>query len=281
MPPFLVPTQKKSHDLMPILLSLLTMDNADLIYPLHQVTESIERLLTSDPNRKALITPYVWKMLTDIQVLEEMNRQLVRYCPRLRRPACRYNAKFNGVNRYSCKDNNELGQKVVAFAKVLMDSKLGTLLAPDGNNFYYPAEKQRSEHHKLSMQKAEQRLDILWGKIDDLVQQKFDGKTIAEMFPSVDFSDCTLQRTGDWVAPLKLQPSRLIDDGVESYQSFGPQGEPSVGQNVKAVRIKAKAKTRGIPTSGTATNIVNASSDHSPIIETIDSLFETKDMIVS
>lgn len=157
MPPFLVPTQKKSHNLMPILLSLLTMDNSDLIYPLHQVTEGIERLLASDPNRNALITPYVWKMLTDIQVLEEMNRELVRYCPRLRPPACKLSLKFNGVNRSSCNDNDtvELGKKIMAFGRSLIDSKLGTLLTPDGNNFYYPAEKQRSEHHTLSIQKAE------------------------------------------------------------------------------------------------------------------------------
>lgn len=97
----------------------------------------------------------------------------------------------------------------------------------------------------------------------------------------MDFSGRTLLRTRDWEAPLKLQPSPPIGVGEKSYQTFGPQEEPSVGRTEKAVRIKAKAKTRGTPTSETAASITNASSDHIPITQTIDSLFETEDVTVS
>jgi hypothetical protein len=71
------------------------MDTAYQIFPLHQITEHIDRLLRADASQRARFSPYLWKLFTDIQVLEEITRQVRRYCPKIFWPGRKYSILFS------------------------------------------------------------------------------------------------------------------------------------------------------------------------------------------
>jgi hypothetical protein len=60
---------------------------------------------------------------------------------------------------------------IFLFSASTSSVRLGDICAPIDGNFYYPAEKPRTAHHTMQMQKAEQRLDLLWPEIDKAVKK--------------------------------------------------------------------------------------------------------------
>ncbi|RDI83622.1 hypothetical protein Vi05172_g6125 [Venturia inaequalis] len=76
--PFLIPRQAYSMEQFPTLIAILTMRNVHHVYPLHQITEHIERLLEADTSMARKITRLVGDRLADIQVLEERVEQMQR-----------------------------------------------------------------------------------------------------------------------------------------------------------------------------------------------------------
>lgn len=81
--PSLVPRQANAKDQFPALVAVLTARNIHRVYPLHQITEHIERLLETDTSLGRMLTRTVGIFLADIQILEEVMRQLRLYCPEL------------------------------------------------------------------------------------------------------------------------------------------------------------------------------------------------------
>jgi hypothetical protein len=64
------PKQAGLKDPFPALLALLTMKNSHIVYPQHQATEHIERLLVANSSLRAKITPLFGDHLATIQVLK-------------------------------------------------------------------------------------------------------------------------------------------------------------------------------------------------------------------
>ncbi|KAE9965791.1 hypothetical protein EG328_009400 [Venturia inaequalis] len=245
--PFLIPRQAYSMEQFPTLIAILTMRNVHHVYPLHQITEHIERLLEADTSMARKITRLVGDRLADIQVLEEVRRQLHQYCPEIYCPGRTY--KRSGVNQstsatlreyHSCKGD------LWDIYNVIIENQWD-LFAPNDGQLHYPADKPRSSQRVEQMQRAERRLDLMWSKFDEAIGKIHEGQSIGDWMPAMDFSDRTLQRTSDW-EPVEKE---IIDDGSPAPSLDTGFGSPlcqegeAISFRTAASEMKSKPKSRG------------------------------------
>lgn len=208
---------KVPDDLLMALLSLLTMAGPIQERPIRQEIEHIDRILSSDSSQRAKITPFIWEILANIQVLQEIDRQLVQYCPWLvhhEEMRKEFVAHVElGNHRYSpilYKDPDKL-EKVT---ELICNLGFGKIEAPVYLLFDYPADKRRTAQNVNQMQIAEHNLYKMWADIDRGIQIVLDGETLAQFIPALDFSGRVLQRTPDFV--VQTRPTTTVDQPLSS-----------------------------------------------------------------
>lgn len=132
-----------------------------------------------------------------------------------------------------------------------------------GGAFNYPAEKRSTTSHVAQMQSAERRLDALWSHIDEVVKEK-TGLSFGEVIPALDFSDRELQRTKNWIPPVRggKYPSQAISH-EPSFLS-GPHIEDVGLTKYASSTIKEKVKTRGTNPQG---EVLAPEEQDAPVIE--------------
>lgn len=250
---YIIPKSIHPNEPMPALLSFLTMHNPEKVFPLHQIMEQLERILATDACQRARIKPMVWKLLTDVQVIEEFSRQLRRYCPKLYFPACQSSPKFDTHKRPRViPEDCQIAAKANKLYDVMTTFDWSEMGTPTHENFYYPADEPRTERNTTQMQKAAKkaakRFDLLWGKLDDLMKRQYDGITISDVFATANFPSLNLQRTKDWSAPVKLissvkpEPVLALVPLLE-YDSHSTA--PPAFDREAVLSPRSKIKTRG------------------------------------
>lgn len=201
---------KVPEDLLMALFSLLTIAVPIQQRPVRQEIEHIDRILSSDSNQRAKVAPFTLEVLANVQVLQEINRQLVQYCPWLvhhdemrkefvphieqgTQPSILYKNpdKLRNVIDFICG---------LAFKEI--EPPLYALLD-------YPADKRRTAQSVAQMQLAEANLDRMWAQINESIQTMLDGESLAEFIPALDFAGRVLQRTPDFA--VQIPPTIKLD----------------------------------------------------------------------
>ncbi|QDS69706.1 hypothetical protein FKW77_009812 [Venturia effusa] len=249
--PFLVPKRANTKDYFPLLIAVLTTWKIHYVYPLHQITEQIGRLLETNTSLSQKITRLVGDRLSNIQVLEEVMRQLRQYCPELYcsgRACMRPDAHEN--TSLVMREGGSRGEDSWAICCAISFGNQLDQFAPRNGQFHYPADKPRSRQRVEQIQRAERRLDLLWSKIDESIGKTLNVESIGEKMPAMDFSDRTLQRTPDWV-PAEAKkidvdsPISIINAGFDStlcHQEASPSKK-------FLTETRSTTKTRGTDTS--------------------------------
>lgn len=97
------------------------------------------------------------------------------------------------------------------------------------------------------MRRAEQHLDSLWKKVDSLIEAKFDGRSLGDLFPALDFSGRELQRTSEWEPDVLKNRAELLDAPLDS--SAFSHGTEQSSTKLEVTAAKSKVKTRSAITS--------------------------------
>jgi hypothetical protein len=242
----LIRNQPVDHkDYLIRLLGLLTREGMDDVMEMHQVLEDIGQILATDHVQRARITSYVSELLENIEVLEEMSRQVRQHHRKLYYPWClfgKYGPDSAAIDRF--RTMKPVGNLITLLSISITLQKLDySKYAPINDRYYYPAEKRRTESHVSQMQKAERYLDEFWNEIDAQVKKELGG-SFKELIPALDFSDRILQRTSDWI-PVALNISTKIDVVFDEIPGFRENHEPTSSSKIALPTPKIKLKTRG------------------------------------
>ncbi|RDI78631.1 hypothetical protein Vi05172_g11353 [Venturia inaequalis] len=247
---FLTPKQdyKVPDDLLMALFSLLTMAGHIQERPIRQEIEHIDRILSSDSNQRAKIAPFTLDILANVQVLQEIQYQLVQYCPWLVHHG-EMRKEFAGHIELRTQDSNlyKNKDKLIRVTSVICGLPLREIEHPAYALFDYPADKRRTAQNVTQMQLAEDNLDGMWAKMNSGIQAILGGESLAEFLPALNFAGRVLQRTPDFV--MQIPPTITVDQPSSAELSTHLQQVAATINSDFSPAQKIKLKTRGANTT--------------------------------
>ena len=158
--------------------------------------DELERLIQRDFKQKERITPFVVRILSDLAVVAEIERQLKLFQPWAAGMAAQMEqnwksyVKFEGI----CNTIEDFIADLEGISPPL--SRLGT---PSDGRFTYPAHQRRTRATTEVMRKAEGNLDLFWSTIDAHFADKSPRLKEIESHMS---ERRPFQRTPEWVEPI-------------------------------------------------------------------------------
>lgn len=270
------------NKILPLLQALYIKEH--MLHPgFHIATDEIGHLMSTDPEVKALISPWVGRKLSTISVLAECLHQLESFQP--------LSGLVEAVMRL---DEDESKSKMLmnytdAFGDwiPLLDTEFDNtqiyrLADPSDGKFAYPVNRRRNKANVEAMRQAEANLDAFWSAVDTHYKTKAVqgrctccahpvGSTHIDLMSALLNSDRTLQRTPEWVEPETSE--KPATEKVEyEYQPFSSVFHDPMTQvtgtfyrtSLSDNPAPSKTKTGGIATTSTETTQQQPSIPHTP-----------------
>ncbi|KIK68788.1 hypothetical protein GYMLUDRAFT_36279 [Collybiopsis luxurians FD-317 M1] len=268
--PQCLPTRSK---LIPLIERLLD-DVQGQLMGRHNILDVIDRVIRSENNENANVTPWVLNHLADVSIFSEFLRQLDFHKPRIGFANDSPDVENRCIEQYY-----KVMEPLEDFASPFLSSPLGLadVGRPIPSRFAYVTHKKLTKVAVGELRKAEAELDAFWQKVDETIKQRC-GKT-----PNETMKDCIgqreIERTPEWVEPL----TGCNDSSASHYTAMEDKlallelqnrTESTVGQDRSPTRPKEKVKTRrtaagadGHPAGGPAVGAVETCPPpHSPIL---------------
>ncbi|KAI9772208.1 MAG: hypothetical protein M1839_002526 [Geoglossum umbratile] len=236
----------KSRERLLWIFSTLWDDKRLELAGLHTLMDEIERLSENDPKAKGLISSKIASTISDISVMSECLHQIELYQP--------WAATFTDetVSRI---EELEKGYTVTTagweeFNKKFEGSSLANLGTPTGGRFFYPVDRRRTRETTEAMRHAEEQLDAFW-RAADFFSFSDGGRPQNPALRHLLSSKCVLQRTPEWVEPVKAAkaPTPVAQDedfeGIYKPLSqfyFGSNQQPEQESIQSTINIKIKAR---------------------------------------
>ncbi|KAG0651258.1 hypothetical protein D0Z07_1847 [Hyphodiscus hymeniophilus] len=225
--------------------------------------DELEHIIQSDPKEKQKLSSWVAQIFSGLGVIARARHELDIYLPwaagfendkvhleeTLKRE---FSLTFTPMAElYRCLKDN------IPFAKT------GT---PKGDTFYYPSDKRRTQQSVESMRRAERNLDVFWETVDDHYRKKA-GKSLHDAFRHLSSNEEPLERTPEWIDPIKETPipgPARESNGLESRISQFNVDSQGYGANFVPPTQRVKPKTRG----EARTELANAEKGHLDQVDT-------------
>jgi hypothetical protein len=205
--------------------------------------ETIDKLLQSDSECKALISGCIMSLLTDLSILAECFRQIhlwgrspevLAICTHLKRdmtPSLGENGDFLLW---------EAAMKDVNFPT--------TQVYPYQEKLFYPADRRQNRKHVQAMCQAEANLDKFWAAVDSMYKEK-TGVAQHDIIRKCLEQGGKMQRTAPWVEPTVLKPPAPVKKQEYDYQPLSRMVHNKALQITGAfdklsIEEKSKTKTR-------------------------------------
>jgi hypothetical protein len=225
---------------------ILFKDDQLRLYGLHTVTDEIGRLMQSDSDVNALISPWVANRLSSLTVVSECLHQL-----HLFKPWSRKIEDDMDINHSTMRSNYEESFKDwKPVLKVKFEgSQVYRCADPTDGKFDYPVQRRRNKQNVGILRKAEANLDSFWKAVDQHYKSKAIGNSQQDLVAHLLGSDRAIQRTPEWIEPAKTRVPLEKDQYV--YQPFStvfhdPTKQVTGTFDRASLLDKApKAKTRG------------------------------------
>jgi hypothetical protein len=262
----------REEDRMFWLFSKLWDENQLFLVGFPTLVDELERLMESDVKEKEKVSSWVARVFSDLGLIAKARHELDIYMP--------WAAGFeNDMIDHRETIKKEFADNFTALADLqkhlenIPFSKNGT---PTGSVFYYPSDKRRTQQNVESMRKAEQHLDAFWEAVDERYKKK-SGKSLHEAFRHLLTDDQPLERTPEWVEPIKEPEHTMPAQNSELTQTLrhlfiDGQDYPS---KVVPAQQKIKLKTRGLALTDTASadEAVGEHEDARPIFTVANRAF--------
>ncbi|KAL1591721.1 hypothetical protein SLS60_011720 [Paraconiothyrium brasiliense] len=241
------------------------------LFSLHTLTDEIGRLLQSDSEIYALITPWVAQRLSSLAVLSECLHQLHLFKPWSRKIEDDMELKKDEL------DKNYVETFKWNISKIRFDgTEVYRLADPTDGKFDYPVHRRRNKQNVALLRKAESNLDAFWAAVDQRYQSAGGKKSQLELVAHLLSKDRSIQRTPEWVETENTkrpavqqeeyvyQPfSRLLHD--RSKQVTGTFDRPSSSDKAP------KPKTKGIAAPNTTIHPPEAPPEtQKPTVTSVD-----------
>ncbi|KAI4138141.1 MAG: hypothetical protein L6R39_006941 [Caloplaca ligustica] len=211
---------------------------------LPNLLQEMETLLAKDQQQKNRLTWRLIRLVADVAVIAEMQRQL----------------GLSTVNDYTLSawsdEENEvwMDTRMAPLHRIRDVLQEGTGLAPhvmDLRVFDYPSDKPRTAATTAKMRNAEQALENFWEKIDQHFIHK-TGKTLKQLEENrVQYRN--IQRTPPWEDPRPLiqegEHDRKLVGDLDTSLALATLQErtESTIDTSQALPARQKTKTRGLP----------------------------------
>ncbi|KAM0700850.1 hypothetical protein Q7P35_012572 [Cladosporium inversicolor] len=225
----------------------LTMSEIKM-YGWPTLMDGLNSLLESEPEAKAMMTPFVASSIGELSILSECLHQLEIYQPWART----YDSMLteDRVKLFVSDHDKHLEdtEYLMCRSLYLCGKSLGRLGAPTNGRFAYPIDERMTRENVEALRKAESNLDAFWSVIDTQIIKTFGPvkRTAVHRFVTQSFE---LQRTPAWVEPRK-STSRGIQPLCTSIAELEldrchliEQTNPNDGHTAKS-KTKTKTKTR-------------------------------------
>lgn len=279
---------RSSGRLLWLWMSLIQPDQVSLM-GLHNLLDELERHIRADPKAKQLVTSRISNWIFDLAIAAEFMHKINHYFPwgRIIRHDAKISEMRNAKTLINMRGGSEVGNSSSqnlfvgsssgpchTIDPVFARANLAHLGDPTDKRFYYPVDKRRTRENTIAMRSAEANLDKFWRMVD--------GHYNAESSPVLEFvwgmlgKDRTLQRTPEWIEPIKQSPKtpnivQPIERPLsELYFDLEWSTERTTSSSTKKATqptAKAKTKSHGEPqTSKPLLSDVDASPlpTHSP-----------------
>lgn len=259
------------HDYLLMLFTIMQDDDRRELMGLQNIMDEIERHIRRDQKDKQRISPMVAKMISELALIGELERQLKLYQPRLYEP---FHTPNLAIDKGAVgKRMIELYGQIMRIADHMDEIKLSDVGKLDGNRFDYPAESRRTKQTVEQMRIAETNLDKFWHRVDQIVLTRAKRnygprKTLHILYPTMIESPRALQRTEPWIDHLqapRLAPAKQQTMSVkESQLELELRTQRTVDGDEQPTTPKIRTKTRGV-----------ATDHHEPQLEVPQVLMET------
>jgi hypothetical protein len=135
------------------------------------VVDELERLLQAEPKADALISAHVAKMIGELAILTQCQKQLELYQPWAQQFDMASADHIDAFKREFAALQKPITQLYGAFLQKHLDSA-ARVGEPSGGKFTYPYSKRRTKETVNALRQAEANLDIFWAKIDNITKAR-------------------------------------------------------------------------------------------------------------
>ncbi|KAF2267621.1 hypothetical protein CC78DRAFT_62548 [Lojkania enalia] len=250
-------TRDQPNKRLMYLLDTIFKEDQLFLFGLHSATDELGRLIQSEPEVRALISPWVAGRISQLSTVSECLHQLHLYQPWARKIEDGMNLKKDDLLK-SYKESFSGWLPIIGVN--LEQSSLHQLADPSDGKFTYPAQRRRNKDNVNQMRSAEQNLDKFWKAVDLYYKARTGGKFHHDMVAHLLAKDRCIQRTPPWTELVKSDPRQNQIDYI--YQPFSSVYHDPSAQITGAfsrttlTEKPAKLKTRGTPS--TATEAISA-----------------------
>ncbi|KAL9035524.1 MAG: hypothetical protein Q9180_004816 [Flavoplaca navasiana] len=166
------------------------IDGEPQVCSIHSILQEIEILITKDPTEKDRLTPSLIRMISELSVLAEMQREL-------NLSSCNEHLLNALPKKQLLASIDPLLQPLHNIQKVLKGNSFDLAsLVHDLRVFDYPSDKPRTAANTAKMHRAEQALDHFWEQVDQHFARK-TGKTLKELEEN-KILHRDIERTPEW-----------------------------------------------------------------------------------
>ncbi|KAH7230238.1 hypothetical protein BKA59DRAFT_478182 [Fusarium tricinctum] len=239
------------------------------------VVDELERLLQAEPKADALISAHVAKIIGELAILTQCQKQLELYQPWAQQFDMASADHVDGFEKEFTALQKPMTQLHGAFLQKHLDSA-ARVGEPSGGKFTYPYGKRRTKETVDALRQAEANLDMFWAKVDDVTKARvmdFEGTALYRLLSQPRI----LRRTAQWVEPAKK--SERVEPSLEKdiWALNQPMSNLFLGQSEKmgqdpssrSVQSKTKVKTKG-KASQVPSDAVDAQPANATNIESVD-----------
>lgn len=209
--------------------------------------DGLNNFIESEPQAKAMITPFVASSIGELSILSECLHQLEIYQPWARTYDAMMTEDRDKTFRLYHDKHLEDTDHLMCQSLYLCGESIGRLGAPTNERFAYPIDERMTRENVAALRKAESNIDAFWSVIDRQITKTFGPvkRTAIHRFVTQSLD---LQRTPAWVEPRTNTP-RVIQPLFTSLaeleldrRHFTEQNKSNEGHTAKS---KSKTKTRG------------------------------------
>ncbi|KAF7893650.1 uncharacterized protein EAF02_001188 [Botrytis sinoallii] len=263
---------KGGQDEMMWLFNSLWNDQQLFLMTLPTLVDEIESRIERDPNEKAKFSALVARIFSDLGLISRIYHELDIYLPW----AAGYD---NALVEHKDQIEKEFPKQLSLLASVdrhLKATGLAKFGSPAEGRFHYPSDKRRNKQNTESMRKAEHNLDEFWQKMDE-VYQRNTGQTLTQAVKHICTAVRPLERTPEWVEPMKVPKPKPQDSNGRDEVISIPQFDSEDTTKFIAPQPKSKPKTRGPAiTTESSTTLAVAPATASTLTPGSQSTFKLK-----
>lgn len=230
---------------------------------LPDLLEEVEYVVTKNPTQKARLTPRLTRVISNLSVVAEIQRQLNLSA---RRGRYRYDDSVQALLEKT--DENWKSREELRHAIDSNNAGLGLArLVMDLRIYDHPSDRKRTAATTAKMRSAEAALDYFWDEVDRIILSR-TGKGLkdfeGQMLPRRD-----MERTPIWEEPVlskasetEYEPTANIDTNY-AWALLEERSESTVDRS-QPTPARMKVKSRGVAATifeTTGTSIPNTKED--------------------